>query len=120
MWSATYYTAHHANIPTASGGLIADAIGPANAVYPMTILSGLFCLATWAMTSSVPVMVFFVLLYGLCSGVFIAVLPVAVAQITPSSNFGGRIGSFYSVCHRAIDREPDWRSADKDRERGNE
>lgn len=81
-----------------SGGLAADAIGPANALYPMTILSGLLCLHIWANTSSLPVLVLFVILYGFCSGVFIAVLPVVVAQMTPDANLGGRIGAFYSVC----------------------
>lgn len=63
----------------------------------MTILSGLLCLGTWAITSSIPLLVTFVLLFGFCSGVFIAVLPVIVAQITPAENLGGRIGAFYSV-----------------------
>ncbi|PVI06267.1 MFS general substrate transporter [Periconia macrospinosa] len=80
------------------GGLAADKTGPANSVYPMTILSGLLCLVTWAVTTSVPVLICFVILYGLSSGVFIAVLPVIIAQITPASSMGGRIGAFYSVC----------------------
>ncbi|CAI6337242.1 unnamed protein product [Periconia digitata] len=80
------------------GGFAADKTGPANAVYPMTISSGILCLGAWAVTSSVPVLVCFVVLYGLCSGVFIAVLPVIVAQITPAVKIGGRIGAFYSVC----------------------
>lgn len=80
------------------GGLAADTTGPANTVYPMTILSGLLCLGAWAVTSSPPVLLSFVSLYGLCSGVFIAVLPAIVAQITPVAKLGGRIGAFYSAC----------------------
>lgn len=64
----------------------------------MTIFSGIICLGTWAVTSSIPILITFVSLYGFCSGVFIAVLPVIIAQITPPSRFGGRIGAFYSVC----------------------
>ncbi|KAL5383367.1 hypothetical protein DPSP01_006052 [Paraphaeosphaeria sporulosa] len=79
------------------GGLAADSTGAGNAVYPMTILSGLLCLGTWAVTSSIPLLVIFVLLYGFCSGVFVAVLPVIVAQITPADKLGGRIGAFYMV-----------------------
>lgn len=79
------------------GGFAADTAGPTNAVYPMTILSGLLCLGTWAVTSSVPVLLAFVTLYGFCSGVFIAVLPAIVAQITPQAFLGARIGAFYSV-----------------------
>lgn len=85
-------------ILTCRGGLAADATGPANIVYPMTILSGLLCFGTWAVTSSIPVLISFVLLYGFCSGIFIAVLPVIVAQITPDAKLGGRIGTFYSFC----------------------
>ena len=81
-----------------SGGLAADAIGPTNTLYPMTILSGLLCLDLWAVTSSLPALIIFVSLYGFCSGVFIAVLPVVVAQMTPDERLGGRIGAFYSVC----------------------
>ncbi|KAF1976428.1 MFS general substrate transporter [Bimuria novae-zelandiae CBS 107.79] len=80
------------------GSLAADAAGPANTVSPMTILSGLLCLGTWAVTSSVSVIICFVSLFGFCSGVFIAVLPVIVAQITPDANLGGRVGAFYSIC----------------------
>jgi MFS family permease len=64
----------------------------------MTILSGLLCLDTWLQTSSISVLIAFVSFYGVCSGVFIAVLPVIVAQITPNEKLGGRIGAFYSFC----------------------
>lgn len=64
----------------------------------MTILSGLLCLDTWLQTSSISVLIAFVSFYGVCSGVFIAVLPVIVAQITPNDKLGGRIGAFYSFC----------------------
>ncbi|KAF2684267.1 MFS general substrate transporter [Lentithecium fluviatile CBS 122367] len=80
------------------GGLASDAAGPTNTVYPMTIFSGILCLGTWAITSSVPVLISFVSLYGFCSGVFIAVLPAIIAQLTPAAKLGGRIGAFYSVC----------------------
>jgi MCP family monocarboxylic acid transporter-like MFS transporter 10 len=33
--------------------------------------------------------------------VFIAVLPAIIAQLTPASKLGGRIGAFYSVCAAA-------------------
>ncbi|KAF2865909.1 major facilitator superfamily domain-containing protein [Massariosphaeria phaeospora] len=79
------------------GGLAADELGPLNVVYPMTILSGLQCLGMWLVTSNIRVLVAFVSLYGFCSGVFIAVLPAIVAQISPEENLGGRIGALYSV-----------------------
>jgi MFS family permease len=63
----------------------------------MTILSGIQCLAMWLVTSNTGVLIAFVSLYGFCSGVFISVLPVIVAQISPKHKLGGRIGAFYSV-----------------------
>lgn len=62
----------------------------------MTILSGIQCLAMWGVTSNTGVLIAFASLYGFCSGIFIAVLPVIVAQISPESKLGGRIGAFYS------------------------
>lgn len=51
----------------------------------------------WLITSNIGVLVAFVNLYGFCSGVFIAVLPAIVAQISPQERLGGRIGAFYCV-----------------------
>lgn len=79
-----------------SGGLVADEIGPGNITYPMTILSGIQCLTMWLVTSKTSVLIAFAILYGFCSGIFIAVLPVIVAQISPEDKLGGRIGAFYS------------------------
>jgi MFS family permease len=63
----------------------------------MTILSGIQTLTMWLITSNTSVLVTFASLYGFCSGIFIAVLPVIVAQISPDNKLGGRIGAFYSV-----------------------
>ena len=79
------------------GGLAADETGPANIVYPMTMLAGIQCLAMWLVISDTGVLIAFASLYGFCSGIFIAVLPVIVAQISPEDKLGGRIGAFYSV-----------------------
>ncbi|KAF2009488.1 MFS general substrate transporter [Aaosphaeria arxii CBS 175.79] len=79
------------------GGLAADETGPTNITYPMTILSGIQCLGMWLVTSDVGVLVVFVILYGFCSGVFIAVLPVIAAQLSPADKLGGRIGALYTV-----------------------
>jgi MCP family monocarboxylic acid transporter-like MFS transporter 10 len=77
--------------------VLADEIGPTNIVYPMTVLAGVQCLGMWLVTSNISVLIAFVILYGFCSGVFIAVLPAIIAQLTPEDVLGGRIGAFYSV-----------------------
>jgi MFS family permease len=51
----------------------------------------------WLVTSNTGVLIAFVSLYGFCSGIFIAVLPVIIAQFSPEHKLGGRIGAFYSV-----------------------
>ena len=63
----------------------------------MTILAGVQCLGMWLVTGNVGVLIAFVTLYGFCSGIFIAVLPVIIAEISPFEKLGGRIGAFYSV-----------------------
>ncbi|KAF2655589.1 MFS general substrate transporter, partial [Lophiostoma macrostomum CBS 122681] len=79
------------------GGLTADTTSATDVVYPMTISSGLQCLALWLVSDNIGILVAFVILYGFCSGVFIALLPVIVANVSPSNRLGGRIGAFYSV-----------------------
>ena len=63
----------------------------------MTIVSGVQCLTLWLVSDNTGILVAFVILYGFCSGVFIAVLPVIVANVSPENRLGGRIGAFYSV-----------------------
>jgi MFS transporter, MCT family, solute carrier family 16 (monocarboxylic acid transporters), member 10 len=63
----------------------------------MAFSQGIQCLGMWLVTSNVSVLIAFSSLYGFCSGVFIAVLPVIIAQISPIERLGGRLGAFYSV-----------------------
>lgn len=82
------------------GGYFADKTGRLNLVCPMTILSGVFCLALWLSDrygSGVSTVIAFVCLYGFTSGVFISVVPPAVAQISPDDKIGGRIGAFFML-----------------------
>ncbi|KAK7709578.1 hypothetical protein SLS57_008633 [Botryosphaeria dothidea] len=79
------------------GGYVADKTGRLNLLCPMTLLSGVFCLAIWLpdRSGSIGTVLTFVCLYGVTSGVFISVTPPAVAQISPDDKVGARIGAFF-------------------------
>ncbi|KAL1639397.1 hypothetical protein SLS58_007978 [Diplodia intermedia] len=81
------------------GGFLADRVGRLNLLYPMTLLSGVFCLAIWlpAGSNSVAAVVAFVCLYGFSSGIFISVTPAVVAQLSPDDAIGARIGAFFTL-----------------------
>ncbi|KAJ4355487.1 uncharacterized protein N0V89_003503 [Didymosphaeria variabile] len=79
------------------GGLLADKFGRLNLLYPMTLLSGVFCLAMWLPAINVASVVAFVCLYGFTSGIFISVTPAVVAQISPEDRIGARIGAFFTL-----------------------
>lgn len=70
-------------------------MGRLNFLFPMVILSGVFCLAMWLPASTIETVIAFVSLYGFCSGVFISVTNAAVAQILPREKQGARQGAFF-------------------------
>lgn len=63
----------------------------------MIIMSGVLCLAIWLPADSPSLVIVFVCLYGICSGIFISVSPAATGQITPTEKLGARLGAFGSV-----------------------
>lgn len=63
----------------------------------MLILSGLFCLAMWLPSTHPAIVVAFACLYGFTSGIFISVMPAAVAQIIQVEKLGSRLGAFNTV-----------------------
>ncbi|KAB2571922.1 Aspyridones efflux protein apdF [Lasiodiplodia theobromae] len=80
------------------GGFLADRVGRLNLLYPMTLVSGVFCLTMWLPTGTdVATVVAFVCLYGFSSGIFISVTPAVVAQISPDDRIGARIGAFFTL-----------------------
>lgn len=79
------------------GGFLADRVGRLNLLYPMTLISGVLCLAMWLLASNVATVVTFVCLYGFSSGIFISVTPAVVAQISPDDRIGARIGAFFTL-----------------------
>lgn len=70
-------------------------MGRLNILFPMVILSGVFCLAMWLPASTIETVIAFISLYGFCSGVFISVTNAAVAQILPREKQGARQGAFF-------------------------
>ncbi|KAH7050049.1 major facilitator superfamily domain-containing protein [Macrophomina phaseolina] len=79
------------------GGFLADRTGRLNLLYPMTIVSGVFCLAMWLPSQNVATVIAFVCMYGFSSGIFISVTPAVVAQISPDEKIGARIGAFFTL-----------------------
>lgn len=79
------------------GGMAADKIGRLNLLYPMTCLSGIFCLTMWLPADNVTTVISFVCLYGFSSGIFISVTPAVVAQLSPDDKIGARIGAFFTL-----------------------
>lgn len=84
------------------GGFAADHTGRLNILYPVTTLSGVLCLTTWLPASNPTTVIAFTCLYGFCSGIFISVMPSAVAQISPEEKIGARLGAFSSVSAVAV------------------
>lgn len=79
------------------GGYVADRIGRLNLLYPMTFISGVFCLTMWLLAGNLSAIIAFVCLYGFTSGIFISVTPAVVAQISPDDRIGARIGAFFTL-----------------------
>lgn len=79
------------------GGFLADRVGRLNLLYPMTLISGVLCLAMWLPADNVATVTAFVCLYGFSSGIFISVTPAVVAQISPDDRIGARIGAFFTL-----------------------
>ena len=49
------------------------------------------------MSTAVTTLILFSIFFGFFSGIFVALLPSAVSQITPDEKIGARIGAFYSL-----------------------
>jgi MCP family monocarboxylic acid transporter-like MFS transporter 10 len=80
-----------------SGGLLGDRIGRLNTQCPSTILLGLSTLTLWMVAKSVHTLIIFAIIFGFLSGIYVAVLPPVVSQISPDENMGARMGAFYSI-----------------------
>lgn len=63
----------------------------------MTVLSGLFCLFLWLLSTSLPVLVLFAGLYGFTTSSVTSLPASIIGQITPEGSLGARIGAFFSV-----------------------
>jgi MCP family monocarboxylic acid transporter-like MFS transporter 10 len=63
----------------------------------MVFISGFLSLSLWLLASSLPLLALFASFFGFSSGVFVALLPPIIGQISPNDRLGARIGAFYSV-----------------------
>ncbi|KAK7448846.1 hypothetical protein VKT23_013575 [Stygiomarasmius scandens] len=72
--------------------LLAVKYGTLNVIIPSTLLSGILVLAVWLPSSSAVPLTVFGALYGIFSGVLLALLPAYIGAISPTERFGGRLG----------------------------
>ncbi|KAH6620246.1 major facilitator superfamily domain-containing protein [Boeremia exigua] len=79
------------------GGFLGDHLGRLNLLWPIVMFTGCICIFIWLLIDSLAATVLFVCLYGFGTGIFTALLPSVVGQITPDENLGARVGAFYSV-----------------------
>lgn len=68
---------------------------------PSTLFAGLFTLSIWMALSlhggSLAGILVFAVLYGICSGAFVALLAPSIASISEVKEMGRRFGLVYSV-----------------------
>ncbi|KAF2110452.1 major facilitator superfamily domain-containing protein [Lophiotrema nucula] len=79
------------------GGFAGDTFGRLNILYPSALILGTLCLTLWLFEQSLQVLIIFVCLYGFFGGVWGALLPPVISQISPNEHMGARIGAFYSI-----------------------
>ncbi|THU95498.1 monocarboxylate permease [Dendrothele bispora CBS 962.96] len=75
--------------------LLAVQYGALNVMIPATLLSGILVLALWLPSHGAIPLTIFSALYGVFSGVLLALLPAYIGAISPTERFGGRLGCVY-------------------------
>ncbi|GME48726.1 Major facilitator superfamily [Neofusicoccum parvum] len=79
------------------GGLVADRVGPVNALIPAVFLAGVLVYC-WAAVSSLGAMYVFCVLYGVFGGAIQSLFPAACASLTTDlKKMGVRTGMCFSV-----------------------
>jgi len=81
---------------------LSDIFGRFNILYPSTLLTGVLTLTIWLVLSfhdwsNLCGVVTFAVLYGICSGAYIALLTPSIASISEVKEIGRRIGLVYTV-----------------------
>lgn len=77
---------------------VGDHIGVMNVLIPATFLTAIMALV-WIAVHTFAGVVCFAVFYGLCSGAFVAISPVAVVVLTPDlRKIGTRMGHCFFVC----------------------
>ncbi|KAI0821879.1 MFS general substrate transporter [Trametes gibbosa] len=78
------------------GGIMADRYGGINALIPPTIIAGIMTYV-WPFAKTTASMVVVTVIYGISSGVFVAVMGTPVVQMGPVTEVGTRAGITFSI-----------------------
>lgn len=70
-----------------------DKYGRFNVMIIITYLSAIFAFAVWIPARTNSVIIVFAALYGFSSGAFVAMIPAVVAQLSPITELGLRLGT---------------------------
>ncbi|KAI8338680.1 major facilitator superfamily domain-containing protein [Chlamydoabsidia padenii] len=79
-------------------GILADRCGNINVMFSCALISGLFTSILWQNSTSYNIYATYCVLNGFTGGVFIALLPVVVADIVGVENLQRGIGLCYLLC----------------------
>ncbi|KAK9458368.1 major facilitator superfamily domain-containing protein [Dipodascopsis uninucleata] len=78
-------------------GYASDKIGKFNVFTIVIFLAGLICCPVWIFTTNEPSIILFSILYGFASGGILAMYPPVIAQVSPVSEIGTRVGAVSAV-----------------------
>jgi len=80
-----------------SSAFLANRFGSLNVLIPFTVLAGVFTFI-WPYCTNAASLVVIALLYGACSGAFVGLVALPVAQLGDTGDIGRRTGMLFTVC----------------------
>ena len=78
-------------------GVLGDVCGRFNILAPSAFFAGLATLVFWPLARSTVAVMLYAALYGFFSGAFNALIVPCIAQVSPISQLGARMGLLYSI-----------------------
>ncbi|OAA36625.1 Major facilitator superfamily domain, general substrate transporter [Metarhizium rileyi] len=82
----------------AGSGFVADKVGCYNIFIVVCYLTGIWILALWIPAATTGARIAFSTIFGFFSGVYVALIPALVVQISPLSEIGFRTGLVFFAC----------------------